>query len=40
MIEDGTHVANNRPYKYRTQVADWLADILSARPSQTLGEHL
>ncbi|KAA9006766.1 alpha/beta hydrolase family protein [Histidinibacterium aquaticum] len=29
MIEDGTHVANNRPYKYRTQVADWLADALA-----------
>ncbi|SLN65219.1 alpha/beta hydrolase family protein [Roseisalinus antarcticus] len=29
MIEDGTHVANNRPYKYRTQVGDWLADLLA-----------
>ncbi|ROU00346.1 alpha/beta hydrolase family protein [Histidinibacterium lentulum] len=38
MIEDGTHVANNRPYKYRTQVADWLADILAARSPQTSGE--
>ncbi len=25
MIEDGTHVANNRIYKYRTQSADWMA---------------
>jgi 2,6-dihydroxypseudooxynicotine hydrolase len=24
MIEDGTHVANNRIYRYRTQSADWL----------------
>ncbi len=30
MIEDATHVANNRPYKYRPQVADWLADQLGA----------
>lgn len=30
MIEDGTHVANNRPYKYRTQVGDWLAGVLLA----------
>jgi len=28
MIEDGTHVANNRIYKYRTQSADWLSSIL------------
>ena len=28
MVEDGTHVANNRPYKYRTQAADWLAEQL------------
>ena len=25
MVEDGGHVANNRPYKYRSQVADWMA---------------
>lgn len=30
MIPDGTHVANNRPYKYRPQVGDWLADTLGA----------
>lgn len=28
MVEDGGHVANNRPYKYRTQAADWMADRL------------
>ena len=31
MVEDGTHVVNNRPYKYRTQSADWMAEhLLSA----------
>jgi len=25
MVADGGHVANNRPYKYRTQVGDWMA---------------
>ena len=30
MVEDGGHVANNRPYKYRTQAADWMAAQLSA----------
>jgi len=25
MIEDATHVANNRIYKYRTQTADWMS---------------
>ena len=30
MVEDGTHVANNRPYKYRTQAGDWLAEVLRA----------
>jgi pimeloyl-ACP methyl ester carboxylesterase len=29
MVEDGTHVVNNRPYAYRPQVADWLAGVLS-----------
>ena len=28
MIPDGTHVANNRPYKYRPRVADWMSEIL------------
>jgi fermentation-respiration switch protein FrsA (DUF1100 family) len=30
MIPDGTHVANNRPYKYRPRVADWMSDILTS----------
>ena len=25
LIEDGNHVANNRPYRYRPQTADWMA---------------
>ena len=25
MVEDGTHVVNNRPYKYRPTSADWMA---------------
>ena len=29
MVEDGTHVVNNRPYKYRSQSADWMADNLT-----------
>ena len=33
MVEDGGHVANNRPYKYRTQAADWLSHHLSAMDS-------
>jgi 2,6-dihydroxypseudooxynicotine hydrolase len=31
MVEDGAHVANNRPYKYRPQTGDWLAHALRAR---------
>ncbi|MGF1477796.1 MAG: alpha/beta hydrolase family protein [Geminicoccaceae bacterium] len=30
MVEDGTHVVNNRPYKYRPQSADWMAARLGA----------
>jgi dienelactone hydrolase len=30
IIEDGNHVANNRPYRYRPQTADWMADQLGA----------
>ena len=30
VIEDGNHVANNRPYRYRPQTADWMADQLGA----------
>ena len=29
MVQDGGHVANNRPYKYRTQAADWMLEQLS-----------
>lgn len=32
MVEDGTHVVNNRPYKYRPQSADWMAAQLGATP--------
>lgn len=30
MVEDGTHVVNNRPYKYRMQSGDWMAQHLRA----------
>jgi len=30
MVEDGAHVANNRPYKYRSQTGDWMARELRA----------
>jgi dipeptidyl aminopeptidase/acylaminoacyl peptidase len=30
LIEDGNHVANNRPYRYRPQTADWMAERLGA----------
>jgi dipeptidyl aminopeptidase/acylaminoacyl peptidase len=29
MVEDGGHVANNRPYRWRLQSADWMADRLA-----------
>src|SRR5262249_24983489 len=29
VIEDGNHIANNRPYRYRLQSADWMAAQLS-----------
>jgi 2,6-dihydroxypseudooxynicotine hydrolase len=32
VIDDGNHVANNRPYRYRPQTADWMAAQLGARP--------
>lgn len=32
MVEDGTHVVNNRPYRYRPQSADWMARHLSGSP--------
>ena len=25
VVEDGNHIANNRPYRYRSQSADWMA---------------
>jgi len=25
VVEDGGHNANNRPYRYRSRTADWLA---------------
>jgi fermentation-respiration switch protein FrsA (DUF1100 family) len=28
IVEDGGHNANNRPYRYRSQTADWLAEQL------------
>jgi 2,6-dihydroxypseudooxynicotine hydrolase len=31
VIEDGNHIANNRPYRWRTQSADWMAERLGAR---------
>jgi 2,6-dihydroxypseudooxynicotine hydrolase len=30
LIEDGNHVAHNRPYRYRPQSADWMAEQLEA----------
>jgi len=30
IIPDGNHVANNRPYRYRPQTADWMAEQLGA----------
>ncbi|HUF81331.1 MAG TPA: prolyl oligopeptidase family serine peptidase, partial [Burkholderiales bacterium] len=30
VIEDGNHVAHNRPYRYRPQSADWMAERLGA----------
>jgi 2,6-dihydroxypseudooxynicotine hydrolase len=28
IVEDGNHIANNRPYRYRHQTADWMAEQL------------
>ena len=30
IVEDGNHIANNRAYRWRSQSADWLAEILRA----------
>ena len=32
VIDDGNHVAHNRPYRYRPQSADWMAERLGAVP--------
>lgn len=29
LVEDGNHVVNNRPYRYRSQSADWMAERLA-----------
>lgn len=31
MVEDGTHVVNNRSYKYRPSSADWMAQQLGVQ---------
>ena len=28
IVEDGNHIANNRPYRYRNRSADWMAEQL------------
>jgi 2,6-dihydroxypseudooxynicotine hydrolase len=28
VVEDGNHVVNNMPYRYRPQVADWMHHLL------------
>ena len=28
IVEDGNHIANNRPYRYRLRTADWMAQQL------------
>jgi 2,6-dihydroxypseudooxynicotine hydrolase len=28
IVEDGNHIANNRPYRYRLRSADWMAEQL------------
>jgi 2,6-dihydroxypseudooxynicotine hydrolase len=33
VVEDGNHVVNNRPYRYRPQTADWMAERLGAGPA-------
>jgi 2,6-dihydroxypseudooxynicotine hydrolase len=30
IVEDGNHVVNNRPYRYRPQTADWMAEQLGS----------
>ena len=33
-IDDGNHIANNRPYKWRLRTADWMAAKLGAAPDR------
>ena len=28
LVEDGNHIANNRPYRWRSQSADWMKEQL------------
>jgi hypothetical protein len=35
MFDEGNHVCNNIPYKYRPLTADWLKEQLSCPPPQT-----
>jgi 2,6-dihydroxypseudooxynicotine hydrolase len=30
LVDEGNHIANNRPYRWRTQSADWMAEQLGA----------
>jgi fermentation-respiration switch protein FrsA (DUF1100 family) len=39
LVEDGNHVVNNRPYRYRSQSADWMAHQLKADPAQGSTQH-
>jgi fermentation-respiration switch protein FrsA (DUF1100 family) len=34
-IEDGNHIANNRPYKWRLRTADWMAAKLGAASARS-----
>jgi 2,6-dihydroxypseudooxynicotine hydrolase len=34
MIDDAGHNANNRPYRYRTRTADWMAEQLTTQRAQ------
>jgi 2,6-dihydroxypseudooxynicotine hydrolase len=35
LVEDGNHIANNRPHRWRPQSADWLARQLGAVTIET-----
>jgi hypothetical protein len=32
-VDDGNHIVNNRPYRYRHQTADWMAEQLRKQDS-------